>query len=280
MHRGFQLVDVFGAEPFTGNPLAVLLNGEGLETEEMQRITRWFNLSETSFLLPPTQEGADYRVRIFTPERELSFAGHPTLGSCHAWLEAGGRPRRSECIVQQCGAGLIEIRHMGDRLAFRAPSLVRSGTPTDAELAEAARVARLDPGAIVDAQWTDNGPGWISLMLKSADAVLRVKPATAYERPVFLGVIGPYDKGNDARYEVRAFFSDPYGGVVEDPVTGSLNAALAQWMYDSGRANGDYIVSQGTAMGRKGRVYVSRDMQGDVWIGGACVTLFAGRSSF
>ncbi|MEO7688647.1 MAG: PhzF family phenazine biosynthesis protein [Sphingomonas sp.] len=275
MTRPFKLVDVFGTEPFTGNPLAVIANGEGLSTEEMQRITRWLNLSETTFLLPPTHADADYRVRIFTLAHELPFAGHPTLGTCHAWLEAGGRPKRDGMVVQECGAGLIEIRR-GEALAFAAPPLIRSGEPTEAEIAEIVAVLRIERDAIVAAQWVDNGPGWIAVLLASAEDVLAVEPVRHHAARIDIGIVGPHAPGSDTAFELRAIFSGPDGGMIEDPVTGSLNASVGQWLFASGRASGHYVAAQGTKLGRTGRVDVTQDETGQVWIGGRTLTLFSG----
>jgi PhzF family phenazine biosynthesis protein len=237
----------------------------------MQRFATWTNLSETTFVLAPTAD-ADYRVRIFTPVLELPFAGHPTLGTCHAWLEAGGEPRASDLIVQECGAGLVTVRRTADGLAFAAPPLVRSG-PVDEELvARVAAALNLERSAIVDAQWADNGPGWVAVMLDSADAVLAVHPGFD---ELDLGVVGPYPEGSPYAFEVRAFF--PKDGVlVEDPVTGSLNASLAQWLLGDGRARAPYVASQGTALGRAGRVHITRDDDGTIWVGGGTVTCITG----
>lgn len=274
MKRPIQLVDVFGVDDFTGNPLAVIANAEDLSTDEMQSIARWLNLSETAFLLPPKDPKADYRVRIFTLASELPFAGHPTLGSCHAWLKAGGQPHREGVVVQECGAGLVNIRQIGDRLAFAAPPLVRSGVPTEAEIVEVADVLQISRGAIEDAQWVDNGPGWIAVMLASAADVLAVEPARYHNRGVFIGIVGMH--ANDALpdVEVRAFFSDAYGNLIEDPVTGSLNASLGQWLFASERMSDHYIAAQGTRLGRFGRVEVTKDVDGQVWVGGCTKTLF------
>jgi PhzF family phenazine biosynthesis protein len=277
MPRPFQLVDVFGQSDFSGNPLAVLLDADGLDSDAMQRITRWLNLSETTFLLPPTTPDADYRVRIFTLDRELPFAGHPTLGSCHAWLTAGGQPRRTGEVVQDCGAGLVTVRRDGDRLAFAAPPLMRTGAVDEADVVEAARFLRIARDDIQDAHWVDNGPGWMAVMLRSAEAVLALEPMRAYERRIEIGVVGAYAPGGDADYEIRALFSDPYGAIIEDPVTGSLNASVAQWLFASGLRSTGYVAAQGTRLGRKGRVYIDRDPAGQVWVGGSARTLFSGQ---
>ena len=276
MNRPFRLVDVFGTDPFTGNPLAVIGDAAALTTDEMQRITRWLNLSETAFLLPPTHPDADYRVRIFTLAHELPFAGHPTLGSCHAWLEAGGRPRRGGTVMQECGAGLIALRHEDGRLAFAAPPLIRSGTPTAAEIARVAEVLRIEPGAIVDAQWVDNGPGWIAVLLSSAQEVLAVDPAGQCSERIDIGIVGPHPPGGEAAFELRAIFTGPGGSLIEDPVTGSLNASVGQWLFASGRAQGGYVAAQGTRLGRSGRVHVTMDASGQVWVGGRTGTLVSG----
>ena len=271
MSLPFRQVDVFTATPYLGNPLAVVHGADGLSAEQMQRFAGWTNLSETTFLLAP-RDGADYRVRIFTPTRELPFAGHPTLGSCHAWLEAGGRPRQPGVVTQQCDAGLIDIRVGTDGLAFAAPPLVRSG-PVDAELAQrVAAMLGIDPADIVDLQWADNGPGWIAVLLASAEAVLAIQPQPGAEN---VGVAGPHRAGGPAAFEVRAFF--PGNGVTyEDPVTGSFNASLAQWLLSTGRAQAPYLARQGTALGRSGQVRITQDPDGQVWVGGSVVTCVSG----
>jgi PhzF family phenazine biosynthesis protein len=279
MKRPFQTVDVFHSEPLSGNPLAVVFDAGDLSTEQMQKITRFFNLSETSFLLPPTKEGADYRVRIFTLERELPFAGHPTLGTCHAWLTAGGKPRGETHIVQECGAGLVPIRRDEGRLAFAAPPVLRSGAVEAAKLDELAQVLRIERSAIVDSQWVDNGPGWVAVMLESADAVLRVEPLRAHPARVDIGVVGLYPKGSPFAYEIRAIFSDHNRTVMEDPVTGSLNASVAQWLIGNGRVSPPYVASQGARLGRAGRIHIDRDARGDIWVGGSSTTVVAGHVS-
>lgn len=255
-----------------GNPVAVVLDGSGLTTAQMQRFARWTNLSETTFVLPPDAQGADYQVRIFTPAAELPFAGHPTLGTCHAWLGAGHRPRDADRIVQQCAAGLVIIRRTAGLLGFAAPPLLRSGPvdePLIQQIAAQLGIARSD---IADAQWADNGPGWVAILLASADAVLALSPAGVDGD---LGVAGPFPPGSECAFEVRAFFPVD-GRAVEDPVTGSLNASLAQWLLSSGRATAPYVVRQGTAIGRRGRVRIDRDEDGVIWVSGATTTRIAG----
>lgn len=276
--RPFQQVDVFTSTPYRGNPLAVVLDGTGLDTGTMQHFTHWTNLSECTFLLPPTSEGAaagaDYRVRIFCPGRELPFAGHPTLGSCHAWLEAGGAPR-GEHVVQECGVGLVKIRRDGARLAFAAPPLIKSGPLDEADVQLIARglgVARED---ILAHAWCDNGPNWRGVMLRSAEQVLALRPDATALAGLDIGVVGPQDAG-DTQFEVRAFFPGN-NGMAEDPVTGSLNAALAQWLIGAGLAPARYVAAQGTALAREGRVHIERDADGTVWVGGASVTCVRGQ---
>ena len=276
MTRSFDLVDVFHDGPFSGNPLAVVGDAEALDTATMQAMTRWFNLSETTFLLPPADPRADYRVRIFTLDRELPFAGHPTLGTAHAWLAAGGVPKAGDRIVQECGAGLIEIRQTGATLAFAAPPLVRRGPVDVATRDTVADVLRIAPEAIVDAAWCDNGPGWIGVLLESAEAVLAVDPLRAYSGRIEIGIAGPHAPGAYADWEVRTIFSDAQGALIEDPVTGSFNAALAQWLHASGRATGGYVARQGTALGRRGTVFVEYDADGQAWIGGRSASLARG----
>lgn len=270
--RRFRQVDVFTATPYLGNPVAVVLDADDLSTEAMRRFANWTNLSETTFVLAPTSREADYRVRIFTPVQELPFAGHPTLGTCHAWLEAGGTARRDDVVVQECGAGLIAVRHTEDGLAFAAPPLLRSG-PVDEPLVERiAGVLRIGRNEIVDAQWADNGPGWVAVLLASAEAVLELRPGFV---DFDLGVVGPYPAGSPAAFEVRAFFPQD-GSTTEDPVTGSLNASLAGWLIATGRATAPYVASQGTVLGRAGRVHVSTDPDGTIQVGGGTVTCIAG----
>ncbi len=272
MDRPFAQVDVFISEPGLGNPVAVVLDGEGLSTEAMQRFARWTNLSETTFVVPPTTPEADYRVRIFHPEAELPFAGHPTLGTCHAWLEAGGAPRDPERIVQECAAGLIPVRRDGDVLAFAAPPLLRSGPVDEADLVAIASGLRIERSAIVDATWADNGPGWAAILLASAAEVLAIRPGLV---PFDIGIVGPYPAGSPAALELRAVWPQ-HGATVEDPVTGSLNASVAEWLLRTGRVSAPYTASQGAAIGRAGRVLITQDTDGTVWTGGRSVTLVRG----
>ena len=274
MQRPFAEVDVFTDRPYRGNPLAVVLDGSGLTDDEMQRFATWTNFSETTFLLPPTDPGADYLVRIFTTTRELPFAGHPTLGSCSAWLAAGGTPRHGDRVVQQCGIGLVDIRRDGTtgRLAFAAPALLRDGPIDDATLDAAAAALGIDRSAIVDSAWIDNGPGWLGVLLSSAADVLALQCGNT---DLKIGVVGPCPAGGPHAYVVRAFFPG-VGATFEDPVTGSLNASAAQWMIGSGRFTAPYAVSQGTAMGRDGTVFISTDDTGQVWVGGEVTTCVRG----
>lgn len=278
MRRRYVQVDVFGARPMTGNPLGVVLDAEDLSTDEMQAITRWLNLSETAFLLPATTPDADYRVRIFTLARELPFAGHPTLGSCHAWLEAGGEPRRPGRVVQESGVGLVPIARGEEGLAFAAPPLLRDGPVEEGFVRRLTEVLRIDRQEIVDARWADNGPGWVALLLEDADRVLAIEPDLGRwsgEGNLDIGLVGP-SQGSDVSFEVRALFTDDQGGMREDPATGSLNASLGQWLLGSGRATAPYVASQGTALGREGRVRIDRDDDGTVWVGGATATCISG----
>jgi PhzF family phenazine biosynthesis protein len=273
MPRRFHQLDVFSAIPLKGNPLAVVHAAQGLSDATMAAFARWTNLSETTFLLPPADPGADYRVRIWTPGGELPFAGHPTLGSCHAWLAAGGVPQQGGVVVQECGVGLVRIRRSGGRLAFAAPPLRRTG-PLDAEgLARIVRGLGVTAGDVLHHQWVDNGPGWCAVMLRSAAQVLAVKPDWSLLGDLKLGLVGAQAAGADTAFEVRAFV--PGLGVPEDPVTGSLNAGLAQWLIGAGLAPASYVAAQGAALGRAGRVFVEQS-GADIWIGGDVVTCIEG----
>jgi PhzF family phenazine biosynthesis protein len=282
MRRRFAQVDVFTDRPLMGNPLAVVLDGGGLDAAQMQRFTDWTNLSEATFLLPPTHPEADYTVRIFCPGRELPFAGHPTLGSCHAWLAAGGVPKGST-IVQACGVGLVRIRRDGPRLAFAAPPLLKSGPLPEADVALIARGLGVGRGDIVAHAWCDNGPNWRGVMLRSAEQVLACEPDGQVLAGLDIGVVGPRGKvgvvgsaepGADMQFEVRAFFPS-HGRMAEDPVTGSLNAAVAQWLIGAGLAPTRYVAAQGTRLGRAGRVHIEQD-GADIWVGGQSVAVIEG----
>jgi len=277
--RPLQLIDVFSAQPLSGNPLAVVVDADGLTEATMQAYTRWMNLSETAFLLSATSDDADYRVRIFTLARELPFAGHPTLGSCHAWLQAGGKPRQPDLVIQECGAGLVPVRRDNTGLSFAAPPLVRSGPVEESFIAEVAGVLGIERAHIVDVTWADNGPGWVAVLLSDAAVVLALEPDFSRYTgagSLDIGVVGPYPAGAECAFEVRAFYSGEHGEMREDPVTGSLNASLAQWLLGTGRAAAPYITSQGTRLSRSGRPRIEQDANGTVWVGGATVTLGTG----
>jgi PhzF family phenazine biosynthesis protein len=269
--RQFRQVDVFTDTPYFGNPLAVVLGADGVSDEQMRQFSNWTNLSETTFVLPPRAAGADYRVRIFTPSSELPFAGHPTLGTCHAWLEAGGRPATPGQVVQECGAGLVTIRQDEAGLAFAAPPLLREGAVTEEVADRVARALNISRSDMVDIAWADNGPGWVAVLLDSAEAVLAIRPGTV---TMDIGVAGLYPAGAPQALEVRAFSGKV--STVEDPVTGSLNASLAQWLLGTGRLKAPYVASQGTALGRRGRARISADDSGQVWVGGSVVTCVSG----
>ena len=270
--RSFAQVDVFTNVPLLGNPVAVVLDGAGLTTEQMQTFTNWTNLSEATFVSAPTSSSADYAVRIFCPGRELPFAGHPTLGTCHAWLEAGGVPR-GDIVVQECGAGLVRIkRDEGGRLAFAAPARLRSGPLDDSELSVLIEGLGLSPSDVVAHQWCDNGPGWRALLLSSTDVLHSVNPDPAVIGEFDIGLVAP--SSSEVDFEVRALFPGN-NGITEDPVTGSLNAAIGQWFKEAGIVTSSYVALQGTALGRRGLVSVDYDGD-DVWVGGNCVTVISG----
>ena len=273
MTHAFTQLDVFTDTPLQGNPLAVVHAADDLGDAQMAAFARWTNLSETTFLLRPTTPAADYRVRIFTPHRELPFAGHPTLGSCHAWLAAGGVPQTAGEVVQQCAAGLIRIRRGAERLAFAAPPCVRTGPLEPELLARIAAALSIPAAQVLGHQWVDNGPGWSAVLLGSAEKVLAVQPDWPALQGIKLGLVGPHAIGHDAQFEVRALIGE--GAGYEDPVTGSLNASLAQWLIGAGLASANYVASQGTALGRRGRVHVSR-VGDDVWVGGDSVICIDG----
>ena len=274
----FKQVDVFSTVALKGNPVAVVLNADGLSDEQMADFARWTNLSETTFVLKPQNLEADYRLRIFTTLRELPFAGHPTLGSCHAWLEAGGKPRGEE-IIQECAVGLIRIRRNADQLAFTAPPLLRTGAVDEALLQRVCHGLGIEPNAVQQARWVDNGPGWLALLLADREQVLAIKPDYSQLHGLALGVVAPWSAerdGAEAQFEVRAFLAGD--GMQEDPVTGSLNAGLAQWLIADGLAPQRYVASQGTALGRAGRVFIEQVGE-DIWVGGAAVTCISGTLS-
>lgn len=274
--RQFTQVDVFTDELMYGNPVAVVHDADGISDDDMAAFARWTNLSETTFLLRPTIDFADYRLRIFTPGGELPFAGHPTLGSARAWLEAGNAPRRPGTLRQECAAGLIELKQDGDRLAFAAPPLVREGPVDIAVMAQITKALGIDKDVVEAANWVDNGPGWIGLLLLGAEDVLEMKPDFSLLGDLDVGVIGPYETSENGMptYEARAFV--PELGVPEDPVTGSLAAGFATWLINDGLAPDSYTVHQGTALQRRGRIHVERD--GDrIWIGGDTVIGITGQ---
>jgi PhzF family phenazine biosynthesis protein len=271
------LVDVFGSAALGGNPLAVVRGGEGLSDAQMLRLTQWLGFSETTFLLPPTDPGADYKVRIFYPAGELPFAGHPTLGSAFAWLAAGGVPRSQGVVVQECGVGLIEVRqHAAQQLAFRAPVLTRTGPLCEREKAEAARVAGVKQEWIVEAVHIANGPRWQLLRLATAEQVLAATPAARAPIGTDVGLAAPTEKGSGADWEVRAFFANQHGTLCEDPVTGSFNAGLAMHLFASGLATGSYIAAQGRQTGAEGRVELAQEADGSVWVAGRCDMIAGG----
>lgn len=270
------LVDVFGSRPLSGNPLAVVRGAEAMDAAQMLKFTQWLGFSETAFLLPATDPDADYRVRIFYPAGELQFAGHPTLGTCHAWLQAGGVPRRTDRIVQECGVGLVEVKQDGERLSFAAPPLTRSGALDPVERAEAIRIAGVSEDAVIDAVHVANGPKWQLLRLRSAADVLDARPVSRAPVGTDVGLAGPCGEGAEADWELRAFFADQHGALLEDPVTGSFNAGVALHLFETGLEQDGYVAAQGRKTGADGRVTVTRDDDGTVWVGGRCDTIAAG----
>ncbi|HEV3213465.1 MAG TPA: PhzF family phenazine biosynthesis protein [Acidimicrobiales bacterium] len=270
--RPFRQVDVFGTTPYLGNAVAVVHDADRVTSDEMQQIALWTNLSETTFLAAPSNPGADYGVRIFTPTRELPFAGHPTLGSAHAWLEAGGVSQHPDRVIQECGIGLVPLQRTPSGLAFAAPPLRRAGPASEELRGRVIEMLGVDPSRAEAVEWVDNGPGWIGVLVDSAETVLALRPG-AVDRPI--GVVGPHPAGAAAQFEVRAFVPSS-GSTAEDPVTGSLNASLALWLLGSGRAHAPYVASQGAAIGHSGHVHVTRDAAGEVWIAGSTRTLVEG----
>lgn len=276
MSRRFSQVDVFGAANCTGNPVAVVLDSHDLDDEDLKRFSSWTNLSECTFVFPPSDPAADYRVRIFSLNTELPFAGHPTLGTARAWLEAGGIPKNSNRLVQECGIGLVDIQIEGQHLAFSAPERLRSGPVDDALLNDLLDILGVKSEQVIDAEWLDNGPGWVGLLLDNATSVLNLKPdASKHPGRWDIGVIAPSDTGADTAFELRAFFTEGLEPLREDPMTGSLNASAAQWLISSGRASAPYVASQGTAMGRNGRIYISQ-VDAKLWVGGEAKVVISG----
>lgn len=272
--RAFSQVDVFSATPYLGNPVAVVLDGSGLADDEMQRLARWTNLSETTFVLPATVPEADYRLRIFTPGGELPFAGHPTLGSARAWLDEGGAPRRGDRIVQECGAGLVTVRVGDGVLSFAAPPLLREGPLEEEFVEQIAEAFGIPRNNILAHQWVDNGPGWAVVQLATAEEVLVLEPDLTLVPSSMVGAIGAYPEGSGHAFELRTFA--PGVGVPEDPVCGSMNASVGQWLTRTGAAPSSYRVSQGTRVGRAGTVEVTAEADGTVWVGGAAVGYIRG----
>ena len=270
------LVDVFGSAPLRGNPLAVVHGADGLSDAEMLRLTRWFGFSETTFLVPPHDPSADYAVRIFYPGGELPFAGHPTLGTCHAWLEAGGVPKVQGRLMQECGIGLVEVRGEVGRLALKAPPFTRTGPLSSEERANAIRLGGVDAAAVVEAVHVANGPAWQLLRLRSADDVLAARPAADAPAGSDIGLAGPCVPGTDADWELRAFFTNHQGRLIEDPVTGSFNAGVALHLFGAGLATDSYVAAQGRVTGADGRMTCEQHADGSVWIGGRCDTIAAG----
>lgn len=276
MSRRIRLVDVFGERPMTGNPLAVVVDAEDLSTEQMQQITRWIGFSETTFLLPADAEGADYRVRIFTLAGELPFAGHPTLGTFHVWQSLAANIGND--VVQQCGAGLVNLRRADDWISFEAPPLIRDGPVEPGFLGDLASVLGIDRAEIRASRWVDNGPGWVGILLEDADAVLDLRPDFSRyhgKETLDIGVVGFYREGWEFLYEVRAFFTGQRGEMREDPVTGSLNASVGQWLLSQGLVRTPYVASQGRAVGRSGRLHISGDPT-SLWVGGRVFDLVDG----
>lgn len=271
--RPFHQVDVFSREPYRGNPLAVVVDAEGLTGQHMQQFANWTNLSETTFLLPPTDARADYRVRIFTGSEEFPFAGHPTLGSAHTWLESGGVPKSEGFLVQECAAGLVRVKHDDGRLAFAGPPLTRFGPVERTTRRQVASALRLPEAELIDASWLVNGPEWIGVLLSSAAQVRAVQPDFTAMGNLKIGVIGPELDGQGIDFEVRTFL--PGDAMTEDPVTGSFNAGAAEWLIGSGRAPDQYVAAQGTMLGRAGRVHVMADGR-DIWVGGDSTTCIRG----
>ncbi len=276
MARRFSLVDVFAGDGLSGNPLAVVHDADGLDLDAMLRLTRWLNFSETAFLMAPEPAQADYRVRIFTPDRELPFAGHPTLGSAHAWMAAGGAPKAKGRLVQACGVGLVPLRLADGMVGFAAPALLRDGPVSAEDRAEVVALLGISDADVMAMAWADNGPGWIAVQLRDAAAVLALSPARSWVRRIDVGVVGACPPGGDAAYEIRTFFTDHRLAVREDPVTGSFNAAAAQWLVAMGQASGCWVAAQGQAIGHGGRVHLDAREREALWVSGVCRTVATG----
>lgn len=274
--RRFAQVDVFSSTQYLGNPVAVVLDADGLDADMMQRVARWTNLSETTFVLPASSAEADFRLRIFTPGGELPFAGHPTLGSAHAWLESGGIPRDPATIVQEVEAGLISIRRDGDLLSFAAPPTIRSGDLDEQYVGQIVEAFGVERSKILAHQWVDNGPGWAVVRLATAQEVLDLTPDLARIPDAMVGAIGAYPEGAEHAFEMRTFA--PALGIAEDPVCGSMNASVGQWLVRSGAVAGGYRVSQGSRLGRAGDIVITVGDDGSVWVGGSTTTLFRGEA--
>lgn len=276
MNKRFRQVDVFGVDSFSGNPVAVILDSDGLSDNELRAFSAWTNLSECTFLYPPTDSKADYRVRIFAQNTELPFAGHPTLGTARAWLDAGGVPLQPNLIIQECAAGLVPIRIEGDLLAFNAPPRIRSGPVSEDLLNYLIEILGITRDQVVDSEWLDNGPGWVGILLDSANSVLKMRPnASAHPGRWDIGVIGPHSDGSEFAFELRAFFTEGSEPLREDPITGSLNASAAEWLLSKGRATAPYLASQGSAIGRNGRVSITEE-GGKIWVGGNTKVMLSG----
>lgn len=278
-HRNFAQVDVFSNTPYLGDPVAVVIDAAGMTYDEMATLARWTNLSETTFILPATDPAADYRLRIFTPGGELPFAGHPTLGSAHAWLENGGKAKNDGHLVQECGVGLVTLKSTLDengrtQVSFQAPATVNSGEIPSDVLDEIIEALGIQQSEIVAHQVVDNGPGWVCVQLASAEKVLAVDPKFKDGSTFMLGLVGAHPEGSEAAFELRAFA--PRINVYEDPVTGSLNASVAQWLFRSGQVSGQYMAKQGTRVGRQGVIALTQDLDGEVWVGGPTVTCIRG----
>lgn len=276
MNRRFRQVDVFGVDSYSGNPVAVVLDSDGLTDCDLRAFSAWTNLSECTFLYPPTGSKADYRVRIFAQNTELPFAGHPTLGTARAWLDAGGTPSQPNLIIQECTAGLVPIRIEGDMLAFNAPLRIRSGPVAEDLLNSLIEILGINRDQVVDSEWLDNGPGWVGILLDSAESVLKIRPnASAHPGRWDIGVIGPHSAESEFAFELRAFFTEGAEPLREDPITGSLNASAAEWLLAKNRATAPYVASQGSAIGRNGRVYISEE-DGKIWVGGSTKVTLSG----